>query len=121
VADHGFENHDLKQKIIEFQFAKACSEVCFTDKEIFIEQHEQFKKKNIDYINFVESDKTFISEVGDMVHIVEPESAYLPETKNHILENKGHNDLQKFSPNNMNEKGYTLLCDYIRERFDIKV
>ncbi len=119
IADHGFENHDLKQKIGEFQFAKACTEICFTEKEVFEKQHEQFRKFNLDYVNFIETDKTFIQIVKDEIHVVEPESAYLPEVKNHILENKKHNDLQKFSPDNMNDKGYVLLCDYIENRLKI--
>jgi len=119
VTDHGFENHDLHQKISEFQFAKACTEICFSEKEIFEKQHQEFKNFKINYINFVETDKTFIKQIGEKVHIVQPESAYLPETLNFILDNKMHNNLQKFTPDNYNEKGYIILCNYIKDRFEL--
>lgn len=67
----------------------------------------------------METEKLFLRQIQDKVHVVEPESAYLPETDNFILENKSHATLQKFSPDQLDEYGYLKLCEYIKKRLNL--
>jgi hypothetical protein len=114
-SEHGMTREDIRdQYISRYEFSKATSEICLNGKSNFEKEHIEFKKLGINYINFHETEKTDIYQ-RNMVHIVEPESRYLPETHNYYLDNTSHSTLQKFSPNNFEDKGYDILVNFIRD------
>jgi hypothetical protein len=120
ISDHAFNKQEFKQKIKEiFSFGKACKDICFTDQIEFEKLHNDFKKFNIDYINFQETEKLWIDALNDKVHIVEPKFSHLPEIDNLVLKGKNHSNLQKFSPNNMEEIGFVKMVDFIKGKLKI--
>jgi hypothetical protein len=119
-TEYGLDEDEIHAKLSDYNFTKATKEICFSPKEIFAKEHEEFKKLGIKYICINETNKTFIKAFGRYVHIVEPESNYLPETENYLLKNKLHSNLQKFHPNNFNDEGYAILVDFIINNFALK-
>jgi hypothetical protein len=114
-SEYGLFEDDIMQKLSDINFSKATSDICFTPKQEFIDNHNLFRKLGIKYICLNEKDKTYIKHIGQHVYIVAPESSFLPETKNYILHGKVHGNLQKFSPDNMEEEGYKIMIDFINE------
>jgi hypothetical protein len=114
-SEYGLQDEDILQRLTALEFTNATDGICFTPKEEFEKEHEEFKNLGIDYICINESDKTYIYQIGQHVHIVHPESSYLPETENLIVDNKVHSNVQKFNPENMNEEGYQRMIKFIRK------
>lgn len=114
-SEYGLHEEDIKATVTDFKYTKATKEICFQSREQFEKEHLNFKNSGVKYICINETHGTFIKEIGDYVHIVDPESCYLPETKNYFLENKIHSDVQKFSPENFEEEGYKILTRFIED------
>jgi len=112
--EYGLYEDDIKATVIDFKYTKATQEICFQSKEEFEKQHLNFKKIGVEYICINETEETYVTEIGRTVHVVDPESCYLPETKNYYLDNKVHSDVQKFSPENFEEEGYKILTQFIK-------
>jgi hypothetical protein len=112
-SELGMHQEDIKEQYLsKYEFSNATSEICFHGKTNFENDHLEFKKLGIKYINFNETEKTDIFQ-KNMVDVVEYDSRYLPETHNYFLENKTHSTLQKFSPDNFEDKGYDILVKFI--------
>jgi hypothetical protein len=115
-VEYGLQEEDIKNKFSDVPLTNATKEICLTPKEIFIQQHEEFRKLNLNYICMLETEKTFIRGFNSYIHLVDPISATLPETENIILHGKKHGNLQKFSPDNFEEEGYKQLVKFIIEK-----
>jgi hypothetical protein len=113
-SELGMNKQEIQEHISSHEFSKTTSEICLNDRKIFEDDHLTFKQLGIKYINFNETDKTDIFR-KNMVDIVEHESRYLPEIENYFLENKSHTTLQKFSPDNFEDKGYDILVNFISD------
>jgi len=116
-SEFGLHEEDIKSTVTDFKYTKATKEICFQSKEDFEKEHKNFKNMGVKYICINETHETYIKEIGENVHIVDPESCYLPETKNYFLKNKIHSDVQKFSPENFDEEGYRILTRFIEDSF----
>jgi hypothetical protein len=116
-TEYGLDEEDIHQKLTDLKFTRATTDICMTPKEFFLKEHEIFKNLKLNYICLNETEKTWIKAFRRHVHIVEPESSYLPEADNYLLKGKVHSNLQKFSPDNFEEEGYSLLVNFIRRNF----
>jgi hypothetical protein len=116
-SEYGLHEEDIKSTVTDFKYTKATKEICFQSKEDFEKEHRNFRNMGVKYICINETHKTYIEAIGENVHIVDPESCYLPETKNYFLKNKIHSDVQKFSPENFDDEGYRILTLFIEDSF----
>jgi hypothetical protein len=119
ITELSLKDEDLLEKLSEIEFSKPANEIMTKSREEFEKEHKIFRNLNIPYICLYESDKTYIKEIGEKIHIVKPESSFLPETENYPLEKKIHSTIHKFSPNNFDEKGYRTITDYIKNKFNL--
>jgi hypothetical protein len=114
-SEHGISKQDIIENVSKIDFAKATSYICFAPKEVFEKEHELFKQLGIKYINFNETEPTTLLW-KIKADIIQHDSRVLPETENYYIENKIHNNLQKFSPDKVNE-GFDILVKFIEDRF----
>lgn len=121
-SEFGLYEEDLIYRISEFEFTKATNDVCFRSRSDYEKIHSDFRNFGIPYVCVNESEKTFIKAIGEHVHIVEPSSCHLPETKNYILKGTIHGNLHKFSPEMEKEchrEGFRILKEFIKDGFKI--
>jgi hypothetical protein len=97
-------------------YAKVIFDICFDSKESFQKQHEKFKQLGIRYINFNETEQTTL--LGKIkADIVQHDSRALSDSENYYIKDKIHTNIQKFSPENVNEEGFDILVNFIRDCF----
>ena len=118
-VEYGLQEEDIKNKFSDVPLTRATKEICLTPREVFEKEHEKFKGLKLDYICMIETEKTFIRGFYQYIHLVDPLSARLPEVENVILHGKKHGNLQKFSPDNFDEKGYKHLVKFIKDKMKV--
>jgi hypothetical protein len=114
-TEYGIFDEEIVKSLSDIGLSRATRDVCLTPRNMFHQDHLNFKNHLLNYICIIETEKTFIRGLGKYVHIVKPESTVLPETENFYLKNKIHSNVQKYSPNDLEDEGYLILSNFIRK------
>jgi hypothetical protein len=114
-SELGVDKQDIIDNISCIEYAKATKQICFTPREEFEKEHALFRELGIKYINFSETEQTMLLGLYP-ADIVQQESRVLPETENYFIEKKYHSNLQKFHPDKLDQEGYDILVNFIKDK-----